>query len=247
MIKLSPIRNILVRSFVVLVCYCGAATVLIAEAGDTASSASSIRTLYLVRHGAYHRTSDADDFTGNALIPLGVAQARLAGSRLQSLPVKFDALYSSTMTRARQTARVIVEDFPGLSLQQTPLLAECTPATWRQDIMRTLDEGEAESCEKQLDEAFVEFFKPAVGRPAHDILVFHGNAIRYLVTRVLKVETNAWLGMGIGHTSITVVRVEPDGALKLRSYSDIGHLAPNMQTGYGDEERKLVIPGVGDP
>jgi serine/threonine-protein phosphatase PGAM5 len=117
------------------------------------------------------------------------------------------------MTRAWQSARVIGEDFPQLGLQQSPLLGECTPATWRLDIMQSLDEGEAEACENQLDKAFAEFFKPAVNDPEHDILVFHGNAIRYLVTKVLGVDTNAWLGMSIGHASITVVQVKPDGAM----------------------------------
>jgi len=247
MFSLIHLAKRLIRSSIVVVLCCGSATVTVAQGDEPPSSAAAVRTLYLVRHGAYNRTSDAEDFTGNALIPLGIAQARLAGARLRSLPVRFDALYSSTMTRAWQSASVIGEEFPDLKLQRSALLAECTPTTWRQDIMQSLDEGEAEACENQLDKAFTEFFKPAANDTEHDILVFHGNAIRYLVTKVLRVDTNAWLGMGIGHASITVVQVKPDGAMKLLSFGDVGHLAQNMQTGYGGKPRQLVVPSLSKP
>ena len=213
------------------------------QAQDNPESEPAMRTLYLVRHGAYHRTSDDEDYTGNALIPLGIAQARLAGARLSSLPVEMTALYSSTMTRARQSGAIIAQDFPHLALQQTEQIVECTPTTRRPDIMQDLEEGEAAACEKQLDKAFTEIFKPSMDGPKNEVLVFHGNAIRYLVTKILGVDTHAWLGMGIGHASITVVRVNPDGTIKLLSYADVGHIAPNMQTGYGGKDKSLVIPG----
>ena len=217
------------------------------QAQENPESEPAMRTLYLVRHGAYHRTSDAEDYTGNALIPLGIAQARLAGARLSSLPVEMTALYSSTMTRARQSGAIIAQDFPQLELQQTEQIVECTPTTQRQDIMQDLEEEEAAACEKQLDKAFATFFKPAMGNPRHEVLVFHGNAIRYLVTKILGVDTHAWLGMGIGHASITVVQARPDGSLKLLSYADVGHIAPNMQTGYGGNNRSLVVPKIQKP
>ena len=220
----------------------GSGIMLTVNAAEEPASEPGVRTIYLVRHGAYNRTSDDEDYTGNALIPLGVAQARLAGARLSSLPVTMTALYSSPMTRAKQTGAVIAEDFPELELQQSPLIAECTPTTRRTDIMETLEEGEAEECEEQLDKAFTEFFKASMNGPKHEVLICHGNAIRYLVTRVLGVDTTAWLGMGIGHPSITVIQVKPDGALKLLSYADVGHIAPNMQTGYGGKVPSLVTP-----
>lgn len=241
-----PAKKILLHCVLAFAVSGASSTVAFAQSADTPVSAPSMRTLYLVRHGAYLRTSDAEDYTGNALIPLGIAQARMAGDRLRSLPVTMDAIYSSTMTRARQSGKVIAESFPHLSLEQSALIAECTPTTRRQDIMEELEEGEAKECEDQLDQAFIEFFKPSLEGSRHEVLVFHGNAIRYLVTRILAVDTEAWLGMGIGHASITVVQVKPDGALKLLSYGDVGHIAPNMQTGYGGKGRELVIPSEND-
>ena len=81
----------------------------VAQAGD---DASGIRTVYLIRHGQYDSDEGADPDIGKALLPLGIAQARLVSARLQSLEVEFSSLLSSTMTRARQTAAVINTDFP---------------------------------------------------------------------------------------------------------------------------------------
>ena len=99
------------------------------------------RTVYLIRHGQYDHDDQRDAEIGKGLVPIGMAQARLLGARLRSMPVKFSALYSSSMTRAHQTARILNEDFPGLKLQVTRDLRECTPPTWRKDVM-----DESETC-----------------------------------------------------------------------------------------------------
>lgn len=201
-----------------------------------------VHTVYLIRHGYYDFEDDADPHVGKALVPLGIAQAHLVAARLRSLPVTFDAIYSSTMTRARQTAFVIQEDFPKLDVQQTRDLRECTPTTRREDIMAEVTREEARSCEGRLDRAFTEFLAPTPERDRNDILVCHGNVIRYLVTRALDVDTKAWLGMAIGNCSITVIRIRADGAMKLLQFSDVGHIPPNLQTGLYGTASGLSIP-----
>ena len=42
------------------------------------------------------------------------------------------------------------------------------------------------------------------------------------------------------------MQIKADGAMKLLSFGDVGHLPPNMQTGYGEKERRLVVPVVGE-
>src|SRR5579872_874772 len=66
-------------------------------------------TIYLVRHGAYEQRGDVKPEIGGDLTPLGIAQARLLGSRLRELPVHFDGVTSSTMARAQETAAIIVQ------------------------------------------------------------------------------------------------------------------------------------------
>jgi serine/threonine-protein phosphatase PGAM5 len=200
------------------------------------------RTLYLIRHGFYDYHDERDPEVGKALLPLGTAQARLVGNRLRSLPIRFSAIYSSTFTRARETALVIRQEFDNLEVIESKLLAECTPPTWREDIMAECDHEELVACQEQLEAAFAQFFIPSVEGIRHEVLVCHGNVIRYFVTRVLGVDPLSWLRMSIGNCSLTVVRVNSDGTMKLLSFGDVGHIPPNLQTGLDSEERILVVP-----
>ncbi len=207
-----------------------------AENGNT-------RTLYLIRHGAYDEDDERDPDTGKALVPLGIAQAKLIGARLCSIPVEYTSLHSSTMTRARETAMVIGEELPHLELEQWRILRECTPATWREDIMVELEEGEADDCERQLEEAYERFFTAPSDDDKHDVIVCHGNVIRYFITKVLKVDSMSWLQMSIANCSLTIVRINDDGSMKLLCYGDIGHIPANMQTGLSRDRKQLDIPG----
>ena len=205
--------------------------------------APTARNVVLVRHGNYVDDADADPRLGPHLSPLGVAQAHLVGARLAGLPTRFDALYASPLQRARDTAAVIAEDFPGREFDVVDDLAECTPPTRRTEITAHEKPEDLASCQAQLDRVFARFFRPATGHEETDLLVCHGNVIRYLVTRALGVDTKAWLEMSPGHASITRIRVEADGRFKVISVGDVGHLPPNLLTGAtGDAQRSLVIP-----
>lgn len=202
------------------------------------------RTLYLLRHGQYDTDDPADPDVGRALVPLGIAQARLTAARLRAQPVVFTSLHSSTMTRARETAQVIGAEFPDLALRQSRLLRECTPPTWRADIMAKEEPQELAACTEQFDAAFAAYFVPAHGGEAHDIVVCHGNVIRYFVCKVLNVDTLAWLQMSIANCSVTVVEIRPDGSLKLFGFADAGHLPANMQTYPASERKELLVPAA---
>ena len=209
---------------------------------DAGERLSGVRTIYLIRHGQYDHEDDSDPDVGKALVPLGVAQARLVAARLAALPVEMTSLTSSTMTRARQTALVIGGDFPNLALRKSELIRECTPSTWREDIMADTFPDAVEACERNLDRAFSKYFVPSPDEDRHDIIVCHGNVIRYFVTKVLGVDTESWLGMAIGNCSLTIVRIKPDGSMKLLTYGDVGHLPPNMQTGLYRNAEDLMPP-----
>ena len=203
------------------------------------------RTIYLIRHGEYDQTDTTDSDIGKKLTPLGIAQARLVSARLKGMPVEFTSLTSSTMTRARETAMVINEDFPELKLQQSTLIRECTPPTWRNDVMADETESDLNMCAKNLETAFTEYFLPSPdGNDRDDIIVCHGNVIRYFVTKVLKADPMFWLQMSIGNCSLTIIRILPDGSMKLAAYSDMGHIPPNMQTetGGNNSPKELTIP-----
>lgn len=206
------------------------------------SDAPAERTLYWVRHGQYDWREEADPEVGKALVPLGIAQARLVAARLRADGIEPDRFVASPMTRARETAWEMVRSFPGHEVEIEPSIRECTPPTRRADVMAEVDPVEARECAAANDRAFETFFRPAEGSPAHDVVVAHGNVIRRLVTRALGVDPEAWLGMSVGNCSLTVFRIAADGAVKVLAVGDVGHLPPEVRTGLDSEDRYLERP-----
>ena len=216
-----------------------------AAAAEAAKPAPAARNLILIRHGHYVADPAADPALGPGLSPLGVAQAHLIGARLAGWPVPFDTLHVSPLQRARDTAATIAADFPGRKFSVLDDLAECTPPTRRSEIVKDEKPEDLAACKAQLDRLFESVFKPAAGSERTEMLVCHGNVIRYMVTRALGVDTAAWLEMSIGHASMTRIRVEADGRFKVIAVGDVGHLPPNMLTGAtGDPERSLAIASL---
>lgn len=202
------------------------------------------RTIYLVRHGDYAPQNDSIPDFLNVLTPLGIAQARLVSARLKSMDINFNSLISSTMTRAMQTSQVIHNDFPQIIFEQSDLIRECTPPTWRDDVMAETNSTEVEECVDNLEQAFQKYFNPSPDeKDRNDIIVCHGNVIRYFVTKVLNVDTMSWLQMSISNCSLTIIRVLPNGNLKLDAFSDYGHIPENMRTFTGgkNKEKELII------
>jgi serine/threonine-protein phosphatase PGAM5 len=203
-----------------------------------------IRTIYLIRHGDYAPQDDSIPDSLNVLTPLGIAQARLVSIRLKSMNVNFNSIISSTMTRAMQTSLVITNDFPEILFEQSELIRECTPPTWREDVMAETNADEVEECVNNLEEAFQKYFIPSPDdKDRNEVIVCHGNVIRYFVTKVLKVDTMSWLQMSISNCSLTIIRVLPNGNMKLDAFSDYGHIPENMRTFTGgkNKEKELLI------
>jgi serine/threonine-protein phosphatase PGAM5 len=125
-------------------------------------------------------------------------------------------------------------------LAQSPLLSECTPPL--PDAVEGDAARERAACAKQLDQAFAEYFTAAKGARRNDVLVAHGNVIRYLVVKALKVDARAWLGMSVPHASLTVIQVQADGSMKVLAVGDSGHI-PSPLLSWGDaSDRQLVVP-----
>ncbi|HVP39639.1 MAG TPA: histidine phosphatase family protein, partial [Candidatus Saccharimonadales bacterium] len=205
-----------------------------------AGARQGVRTLYLVRHGIYDQDDPRDEFTGKGLLPLGREQAQKVAQRLAAMPSGVDAVYSSDMTRARETAEIIAAALPGRAVHLEPGLRECTPPTPRADIMKDLRPGEADSCAARLDQTVARFFAPSPEADSSVVLVCHGNLIRYCVCRALGADPRLWLSMAIVHCSLTVIQVRPDGTTRLVAFDDVGHLPPDLQT-FGPQAR--MFPG----
>ncbi|MCC7306608.1 MAG: histidine phosphatase family protein [Acidobacteria bacterium] len=200
--------------------------------GQTApKNEKGVRYIYLIRHGEYDHEDKADSKTGKNLVKLGHKQARYMGKRLKKLRLKFDMFVSSEYTRARETA-----DDIGKSIKRTPtrdpLLNECTPASTSDK--KEPSEDDESGCDQRLDAAWAKYVQASPGGDVRDVLVCHGNVIRWFVSRVLSGNGRLWRGMAIANGSITVIAVRADGSTRVAAYSDTGHIPADKQTWTGD-------------
>jgi serine/threonine-protein phosphatase PGAM5 len=148
------------------------------------------------------------------------------------MPVKMTRVFCSDFRRARETADDIAAIL-GLAAARDTLLRECTPSTDREDIMKREKSADVATCEARLDAAWKAHMVPATGGDQHDVLVCHGNVIRWWVARTVGMDMKRWLSMDIGNGSLTVVAVRSDGTPRLVSYSDVGHIPVDVQTWSG--------------
>ena len=191
-----------------------------------------VRYVYLIRHGAYDRVDSLDDRVANGLNALGREQARLLGKRLAGLPVKPRLLVVSDLARARETASVVGSALSMRPVEDT-LLAECTPPSSRPGLDEKQDPAEMAQCLANLEAAWVKYFGASPDGDAHDLLVCHGNVIRWFVNRALANDVRHWTSLDIAHASLTIVAVRPDGTTRLVMHSDVGHIPVAKQTWAG--------------
>ncbi len=175
------------------------------------------RFIYLIRHGDYEHS--AEHF-GGLLNARGEEQARLLAEPMKRVPV--DAIYSSTMHRAWQTAMILRDEaFPDLEVQRTPWLKErMFPGVYTGDDRDVEKEAEAEEV---LEKVWERFFRPSRSE-RHDVLVCHGNIIRALVTRVMDAPLECWFRAVMTNCGITQVMCAGDGRYRLLSFNERGHI-----------------------
>lgn len=70
------------------------------------------------------------------------------------------------------------------------------------------------------------------GHPQHEfeIIVCHGNVIRYMFCRALQLPPEAWLRLTTFNCSLTYLAVRPTGTVSCRMLGDIGHLGYDHST-----------------
>jgi serine/threonine-protein phosphatase PGAM5 len=67
-------------------------------------------------------------------------------------------------------------------------------------------------------------------RHEFDIIVCHGNVIRYMFCRALQLPPEAWLRLSIFNCSLTYLMLKPNGRVSCRMLGDIGHLGYDHST-----------------
>jgi serine/threonine-protein phosphatase PGAM5 len=188
------------------------------------------RTIYLIRHGQYDPEQGKDLELGGEMTPMGVEQARLTAQKLSSYPIS--AIYSSSLKRSAQTSKILAETFKGISVEESDLLWEITPPV-PYLLIKYAKEIDGEQVAKDLrriEQAYIKYFRPAGEQDEYEVLVCHGNVIRYFVCRVLNVSVYSWLNYDIFNCSISEIEIDEYGHTKLISYNESCHLPEQLKT-----------------
>lgn len=200
------------------------------------------RYLYIIRHGQYNPYEDTGDDLGGTLTQIGVWQARMTAHAVKHLPVT--SIYYSTMRRAEQTAEPILAAFPEVPHRATNLLWECIPAL-PDAMLQQMDDLSPETIaedHQRASQAFDLHFDSTLSTDKHEILITHGNLMRYFVTRVLGLPETAWLNLDCHNCGLTRIKVMPEGYCRLVSYNDLGHLPVDMRTNNTEDTPKHINP-----
>lgn len=188
------------------------------------------RTIYLIRHGqaAYAETALKD--MHGYLTDLGQQQALLTAQRLSQLPIT--TIHHSDLKRAVQTAELIASKLPDVALQPNPLLRESIPCLPKRSAawMANFPPEVIKKSQHWAEQVFMQYFIKSEDGDCHDVLVCHGNILRYLICRVLQVNPEVWSHADSHNCGISEAVVDRHGEMLLVSHNDTGHLPYSMRT-----------------
>ncbi|XP_017868939.1 PREDICTED: serine/threonine-protein phosphatase Pgam5, mitochondrial [Drosophila arizonae] len=194
--------------------------------------AVALRHIVLVRHGEYKASPD-----GGHLTELGRLQAHRTGQRLHEMGVTWDHVVASTMSRAQETAMIILKqiNFDPLKMKRCELLPEGTPCPADPPQNRSVESVERAFRRDgpRIEAAFRRYFfraSPEQKQDSYLLVIGHANVIRYLVCRALQFSPEAWTRFTLHHGSITWLTVWPTGYVTLRCLGDTGFMSINELT-----------------
>ncbi len=198
--------------------------------------------LYLIRHGetewnAQHR---AQSYTDISLSDVGREQAQCTAKRLQN--VDFDIAYSSDLSRAKETAAIILGTrniqvntskslreynkgvFEGLHRSEYSLRY---PDQYQSSLAKDLDfSPESGESVRQVHDRVSEFgIFITSEHPNEDILIVcHGGSLRALVVHLLSLSVETTWKLAVSNCSLTIIYTYLNNNV-LRLYNDTSHLA----------------------
>jgi broad specificity phosphatase PhoE len=196
------------------------------------------RYLYLVRHG---EQQDAEHgLPDGPLSPRGVRQAEAIANRLSGVP--FDGAWTSPLLRATETARIVGERLPALTIEPSFLLMDGIPSGPSPDMPHAFErffggitEAEIAAGEAQLADAREEWMRSAPG-DRHDLLITHNFVIGDFVREAFGAAPWRWLGVNQANCGLTIIRVRSAKPAVLVTHNDLGHLPPELRTGMPVEQ-----------
>jgi len=195
--------------------------------------------LIFMRHGQYDELSSSR--FGGDLTPLGRRQAKKTAAALRRLEVA--AIWCSTLARAKETASFVAAKQPHARVKRTKLLCEVIPTKLPPHIKLRIpiDATHIRDDKTRADLAYDTLFRaPKSKKSRTEIVVCHGNLIRYLVCRALGIAPKLWMRLDSTHCGLTEFRVLPKGTVRVVRYNDVGHLPHSIRTEGGEKRGRHV-------
>jgi len=203
--------------------------------------------LVLLRHGQSQWNLE-NRFTGFKDVDLtenGVAEAKAAGKKLATLGVKFDAVFTSTQTRANRTAKMALEeagqagliasmikhddlrerdygDLTGLNKDETVAkFGKDQVHIWRRsyDVPPPGGESLKDVVEKRTGPYFEKNIKPLLNAGKNVLVAAHGNSLRSILISI-GAETPQSINDAELATGIPVVFEMENGKILKRYFLD---------------------------
>ena len=208
------------------------------------------RTIYLVRHGETQGNLD-DKAQGHLDVPLtetGRLQAKAVAERLSD--IEFDAVYSSDLKRAFDTAKAITANRTELQVRTTSQLREYHFGDYEDMPWEEVGNADPEfyRCWKNLSTRIDIIFPGGESmRDAWDrvgsflseilaehrqgdetiLIVGHGGSLQAVLAHLLSLRVTDQWGFLFDNTSVTVVKEHPytPDAWQTYAFNDISHLS----------------------
>jgi serine/threonine-protein phosphatase PGAM5 len=186
--------------------------------------------LYLVRHAEPEPFPGGDEADAG-LSEHGRQQAHRLGARLGG--VRFDALRSSPLRRATETADILAGYLPGVPVSVSELVRDRTPvpaadgsAGVPSRYLPFLEQVPAEERDPgaRLLRRAVDELTATGEEDRVEVLVTHNFVIGWFVRHVLDAPEWRWIGLNQRHCGLTIVRAQDDRPPALISFNDVGHL-----------------------
>jgi len=204
--------------------------------------------LYLVRHGITD-WNQAMRMQGQSDIPLndeGRDQAQRVAARLSAAHPPIEAVWSSDLSRARETAEAIAAPL-NLPISTTPLLREIMLGEWEGLTQPEIEaRGEAELLQRYrlspagqrppggetLEQAWGRMIRArdeiSQAHPAGQVAVVgHGGTLRALLCAALEAPVSSMLRFSLSNASVSIIdeiRTSESCIRRVLSVNDVAHL-----------------------
>jgi probable phosphoglycerate mutase len=185
--------------------------------------------IFLLRHGVVQSPEEEKCYVGQQDLPLsdrGFKQAAAWADYFAHLAL--GAIYSSDLSRCRETARII-GDRCRLAPQARPALREINLGDWEGQPLASIKRRDPKAYQlrgeqiadyrppggesfRDLDRRVWPFFKAASRQPrGPTLMVTHAGVIRVLICRLLGMPLENLFTIGQAFAALTIIDAQPEG------------------------------------